>query len=425
GVQVTNTSGQPGTAASIRIRGHGSLLTTNSPLWVIDGWIGGDINSVAPEDIESIEILKDASSTAIYGARGGNGVILVTTKRGDNNQNRINFSYYHQITNVSKTMDLLNRSQYCTLRNRALTNVGLPELFTQGQIDGTEPIEGYIADTDWQDAIFRPGHANYYNLSISGGSEKTRYALSANYRKEDGVIYDSDFKRSGIRLNLDHEINKKMNIGVNADVNHTVQNSFNVTTGWSLGAAGGALTAYPYYPLYDSTGVYYNTSSFDNPRLSAEGQERNIITMGLMGNVFLTYEVIKDLTLKADFAGNYRSSQRNEFVTAELFGATATRNLARATISDATTINWGGNITATYDKQVAENHRIKVLLGIEQLVSNSNSNTMMSEEVDRESFMWYNMAAYTQANHTLNSGISGYVFQSVFGRVDYNFLNRY
>jgi TonB-linked SusC/RagA family outer membrane protein len=425
GVQVTNTSGMPGSSASIRIRGHGSLQTTNSPLWVIDGFIGGDINSVAPEDIESIEILKDASSTAIYGARGGNGVILVTTKRGEKNQNRIDFSYYHSISNVSKEMDLLDRAGYCTLRNRALTTVGLPAQFTQGQIDGSEPINGYIADTDWQNEIFRTAHTNYYNLSVSGGSGKTSYALSANYREEDGIIYNSDFKRGGVRLNLDHEISPKMRVGVSTNVYRTEGNSFNVTTGWSLGAAGGAITSFPYYPLYDSTGEYYNLATWDNPRLQAEGQkDRNKIT-GLVGDVFFSYEVIKGLTLKADIAGDYTSNEHDTFVTAELFGATATRGLARASIGDYYRNRWIGNVTATYDKTIAANHQLKVMLGVEQQVVNSDNNYMFSEEIGRESFLWYNMAAFTQANHTITSGTSGSVFQSLFGRIDYNFLNRY
>lgn len=425
GVQVTNTSGMPGSGASIRIRGHGSLQTTNSPLWVIDGFIGGDINSVAPEDIESMEILKDASSTAIYGARGGNGVILVTTKRGESNQNRIDFSYYHSISNVSSKMDLLDREGYCTLRNRALTTDGLPAQFTQGQIDGTEPINGYIADTDWQDEIFRAAHTNYYNLSIAGGSGKTSYALSANYRKEEGVIYDSDFTRGGVRLNLDHEINKKMSVGVSANAYRTEGNSFNVTTGWSLGAAGGAITSFPYYPLYDSTGAYYNLATWDNPRLQAEGQKDNSRITGIVGSVFFNYEIIKDLTIRADVSGEYRTSLHSTFVTAELFGATATRGLARASISDNYMNRWIGNVRATYDKQIADNHQLKAMVGIEQQVVNSEGNNMFSEEIGRESFLWYNMAAFTQANHSIGSGISGSVFQSIFGRIDYNFLNRY
>ena len=425
GVQVSATSGMPGSGPSIRIRGHGSLQTTNSPLWVIDGFIGGDINSVAPEDVESIEILKDASSTAIYGARGGNGVILVTTKRGSKDQSRIDFSYYHQISNVSKKMDLLNRAEYTTLRNQALTNVGLSPLFTQGQIDNTEPIDGYYADTDWQDEIYRTAHANYYNLSFSGGNEKTSFALSANFREEDGVIYDSDFTRGGVRINLDHEFSKKLRIGMNANVFRTEGNSFDVTTSWSLGAAGGALTAFPYYPLYDSQGEYYNLSTWDNPRLAAEGQKDNRITTGLTGNFFLVYEPIKGLSLKADMAGSYSAYQQHTFVTADLFGATATRGLAQASITDNNYNRWTGSFTATYDKTFAADHHIKALVGLEQQVAESTYNNMFSEDIGRESFLWYNMAAFAQVNHSINSGISGSVFQSVFGRVDYNFLNRY
>ncbi len=427
GVQVTNTSGMPGSGPSIRIRGHGSLQTTNSPLWVIDGYIGGDINSVAPEDIESIEILKDASSTAIYGARGGNGVILVTTKRGKSNQNRINFSYYHTVQNVEKYMDLLNREEYCTLKNRALTTDGFPEFFTQGQIDGTEPINGYIADTDWQKAIFRTAHVNYYNLSVSGGSEKTTYALSANYREDDGIIYDSDFKRSGVRLNLDHQFSDKIHVGVTSSAFRTEGNSFSVTTGWSLGAAGGALTSFPYYPLYDDNGDFYKgEDQWDNPRLAAEDQENNSITSSILGNVFFTYEIIKGLTLKADIAGDYRNSQNNQFAPSYLHGATATRHLNRAGISDANSNKWIGSLTAHYEKQIAENHLIKALFGVEQQVINSNSNSMEAwDGTVRESFLWYNMGAYIIDNRGIGSGASGSVFKSVFGRVDYNFLNRY
>ena len=426
GVQVTNTSGMPGSGPSIRIRGHGSLQTSNSPLWVIDGFIGGDINSVAPEDIESIEILKDASSTAIYGARGGNGVILVTTKRGQSNKNRIDFSYYHSIQDVAKYMDVLNREEYCTLKNRALTTDGFPELFTTGQVNGTEPINGYIADTDWQKEIFRTAHVNYYNLSVSGGSEKTNYALSANYREDDGIIYDSDFKRYGVRLNLDHQFSDKIHVGVTSNAYRTEGNSFNVTTGWSLGAAGGALTSFPYYPVYDSTGNYYlGDPAWDNPRLAAEGQKNNSINSAVLGNVFITYEIIKGLTLKADIAGDYRNNQHNQFTTKDLWGATATRGMARASISDGNTTRWIGSITAHYERQIAENHVIKALLGAEQQVVNSNSNNMFAEDLGRESFLWYNMAAFNRDLYSISSGASGSVFKSLFGRVDYNFLNRY
>ena len=425
GVQVSNTSGRPGSGASIRIRGHGSLLTNNSPLWIIDGFIDGDINSIAPEDIESIEILKDASSTAIYGSRGGNGVIMVTTKRGKKNHNNISFSYYHQLSQVSNKLNLLDREGYTSLRNRALTADGLSEQFTAGQIDGSEPINGYIANTDWQDEIFRVASVDYFNLSASGGGDKTTYALSLNHRGENGIIYDSDFSRNGIRLNLDHEINDRMKLGVNANVYRTETNGFNVTTEWSLGAAGGAITAFPYYPLYDDEGEYFNLSSWDNPRLQAEGQDDNTIRTNLLGSVFFSWEIINDLIVKADFSGDYRNYKNNQFVTSKLFGATDTRGLARASISNILTDKWIGSLTATYSKEVAENHHVNALIGVEQQVVSSVGSSMTGEDIARESFLWHNMTAFDQANHSISSSIYGYVTKSIFGRIQYNYLGRY
>ncbi len=425
GVQVTNTSGLPGSEPSIRIRGHGSLNTTNGPLWVVDGVIAADMNSVAVEDIENIEILKDASSTAIYGAKGGNGVILVTTKRGKKNENRVNFSYYHQVANLAKSLDLLDRSEYMTLKNRARTNSGFSEMFTPGQINGTEPYNGYITNTDWQAEVYRPAQTDYFNLSLAGGSDKTTYALSFNNRKENGIIPHSDYKRSGIRLNLDHEISKKINLGLSANAYKTVGNSFDVTSGWTLGAAGGALTSMPYYPVYDNNGDYYNLSTWDNPLLAAEGQYDNKINTSVQGNIYLTYEIIKDLTLKADFSGEYWVKQENTFVTSELYGATATKGLARASIMDAYNSNWVGTLSTTYDKKISENHELKLFAAVEQRVASSNFNLMSSENMSREAFLWYNMAAFDKANHAIENGNWESVFKSVFGRVNYNFLNRY
>jgi TonB-dependent SusC/RagA subfamily outer membrane receptor len=369
--------------------------------------------------------LKDASSTAIYGAKGGNGVILVTTKRGKKNVERVNFSYYHQISSVTKMIDVLNRAEYMTLRNQALTNVGLPADFSLGQINGTEARDGYIADTDWQNELFNLAQADYFNLSLSGGNDQTTYALSVNQRTETGIINHSDFKRSGIRLNLDHAISSKFKLGVNADVFRTVGNRFNISSNWDLGAAGGALNAFPYFPVYDSTGKYFNLSSWDNPLLAAEGQYDNRINTSLLGNFFMTYELFKDLTLKADFSGNYINSERNTFVTSQLFGATATRGLATASITKSSIDLWTGTLSATYDKKLGENHRIKLLAAVEQRVIDSHSNYMSSEDMDREAFLWYNMAAFEQANHDIANSLGGEVYQSVFGRMNYNFKDRY
>jgi len=298
-------------------------------------------------------------------------------------------------------------------------------MFTPGQINGTEPYNGYIANTDWQAEVYRPAQTDYFNLSLAGGSDKTTYALSFNNRNENGIIHHSDYKRSGIRLNLDHEISKKIKLGLSANAYKTVGNSFDVTSGWSLGAAGGALTSMPYYPVYDDKGEYYNLSTWDNPLLAAEGQYDNKINTSVQGNIFLSYELIKDLTVKADFSGEYWVAQENTFVTAELYGATATKGLARASIKDNYNGGWVGNISATYDKKISENHELKLFAAVEQRVASSNYNLMWSEDIDREAFLWYNMAAFIQANHYIENGNGESVFKSVFGRVNYNFRNRY
>jgi TonB-linked SusC/RagA family outer membrane protein len=216
-----------------------------------------------------------------------------------------------------------------------------------------------------------------------------------------------------------------MRIGVSTNVYRTVSNGFNVTTGWSLGAAGGALTSFPYYPVYDDEGEYYNLSTWDNPLFQAEGQENNSLVTNLFGKVYYAWEIVKGLTLQADFSGDFTDYQNNQFVTADLFGATATRALARGQITDRLTDRWIGTLMATYETHLAENHALKVMVGAEQQVINNTGNSMFSEEITRESFLWYNMAAFTQANHSISSYTSGSVFKSLFGRIDYNFLNRY
>jgi TonB-linked SusC/RagA family outer membrane protein len=181
----------------------------------------------------------------------------------------------------------------------------------------------------------------------------------------------------------------------------------------------------PVYPVYDHNGEYYNLSTWDNPLLAAEGQYDNKINTSVQGNIFLTYELIKDLTLKADFSGEYWVAQENTFVTAKLYGATATKGLARASIMDRYNSGWVGNISATYDKKISENHELKLFAAAEQRIASSNYNLMSSEEISREAFLWYNMAAFTQANHYIDNGNAGSVFKSVFGRVNYGFKNRY
>ena len=235
GVQVTQADGAPGSGISIRIRGGNSLRAGNEPLYVIDGfpiysdnseYSAGDyydfpvsqnaMASLNPGDIESIEILKDASATAIYGSRGANGVVLITTKRGRAGKTNVQFETYYGLQTISKKLDVLTGPQYLDYLNDAYTNAGLepPDLSSAA---------GELAENvDMQNEIFRTAPLQNYQLTVSGGNQKTTFATVANYQKEDGIIYNSDFTRLSLRVNLDHNISDKIKFGNSFSASNTI-----------------------------------------------------------------------------------------------------------------------------------------------------------------------------------------------------------
>ncbi|MFN7116994.1 MAG: SusC/RagA family TonB-linked outer membrane protein, partial [Saprospiraceae bacterium] len=202
GVQVTTSSNAPGGGVTIRIRGGNSINAGNEPLYVIDGFPvynenGSNLN---PNEIESIEILKDASATAIYGSRGANGVVMITTKRGKAGKNRVDFESYYGVQEVQNTIPMLNATEYAQLVNEAQTNAGRAPIFTEAQ------IAGFGEGTNWQNEIFRVAPIQNYQLTFSGGNDKTRYAVSGNFFSQDGVIMESGFTRGSVRVNLDQKL---------------------------------------------------------------------------------------------------------------------------------------------------------------------------------------------------------------------------
>ena len=428
GVQITSTTGAPGGGTSIRIRGHGSLTSSNSPLWVIDGYIGGSAASLAPEDIESIEILKDNASTAIYGARGANGVIIVTTKQGKANETQVSFTHYTEMRSVIKKMDLLNASEFMTLRNQALANDGFPAQYSEGEINLTEPVAstGYIADTDWQDIMFKKAYAHYYNLSFSGGSENTKYALSANHKTEEGTIPYSSYKSSGLNLNLSHKLGKKVDIGASIKAYQNKIEGFMVVSGssWANGPAGNALLSVPYYPVYDSTGNYYTNNIWDNPLYAAEGELNDRVYTGASGSFYMNYKPFESLTIKASLSGSLNSNLQNRFITSGLNEATMTQKRALAYVNQSNSDHWLANIVASYDKTF-EQHHVGVMVGIEQQASNTNHHGINAAGLSKESLLYYNLGAFDVENNRVYSGFWGTAYSSQFTRLSYDFAGKY
>ncbi|HET9279635.1 MAG TPA: SusC/RagA family TonB-linked outer membrane protein, partial [Flavitalea sp.] len=313
GVQITQNSGAPGGSTTIRIRGGNSIQGDNEPLYVIDGVpfkndgasSGASFNVLStlnPSDIESVSILKDASSTAIYGSRGANGVVIITTKRGKAGTPLITFESYYGTQKIRRKYPVFTAGEYATFLNDVNINDGRPPVFSQAQIDS-------IGDgVDWQDEIFQSAPIANYQLSMSGGDEKTQYAMSAGYFMQDGVVKNSGFDRYSFRINLDKRVNDRLKVGNSLSINKT--NTKQSRTDGSLGSAGlvtiAALQFPPIVPIKNKDGSYTITNPYlnftaDNPVALALDSKNENTAVRIFGNIYGEYRILEGLTFKLIF----------------------------------------------------------------------------------------------------------------------------
>ena len=302
GVQVTQASARPGGNFSIRIRGSNSITAGNEPLYVIDGLPGANPeNSLNPSDIKSIEVLKDASATSIYGARGSNGVVLITTKNGKQNSPlTISYNATTSIQSATKTLDMMNAQQYMSFYNDVYSDRGLEPIFSQNDFSSIG------AGTNWQGEIFRSAPIQEHRLSFSGGSEDTQYYLSLNAFDQDGIVISSGFKRFSGRINLTHSVGDKLKIGINFNNSYVKEDQ--VPLGLGVNATAGVIAAAlqlpPTEPIFNSDGAYSTSlQDLSNPVAQARTMDRFERRTRLFGNGFLEYEVISDLKAKLKFGG--------------------------------------------------------------------------------------------------------------------------
>ncbi len=381
GVMVSQTSGQPGAEASIRIRGTSSISAANEPLYVIDGMLvnsssgdvtpGGNLGprigplaSINPNDIESIEILKDASATAMYGSRGTNGVILITTRRGKKGTSNIDFESYYGIQQVSKKLDLLNAKQFGELVNEARINAGqLPAYVNPSNLG---------KGTDWQEEIFRQAPIQSYQLSFSGGTDKTQYLISAGIFDQKGVVINSDFKRYSFRTNLNSELTKKLSVGTNLTFSRTQGNTLN--TGLQFitpGVIGAALGMNPILPVYDPSQpggyTYENVIGSEggivigNPVAEAREHESFSTSARMLGNVFASYKILDGLVLKSSLGIDAAFSKDRVFAPAWLKASAG--SLGEAGIVTLEGYTWLNENTLTFNRNVRKNDNLNVVVG--------------------------------------------------------------
>jgi len=422
GVQVTQSSAEPGGGFSIRIRGTNSITAGNEPLYVIDGLAGANPeNSMNPSDIKSIEVLKDASATAIYGARGSNGVVLITTKQGQKNAPlEISYNVSTGFQSAAKKLDLMDAQEYMSFYNEVYQDRGIASLFSQ------EDIERTGVGTDWQDEILRSAMIQEHRVSFSGGSEDTQYYLSLNAFDQDGIVINSGFKRFGARVNLLHSIGNRLKIGVNINNSGEKENEVPLGLGVNMeaGVIAAALQLPPILPVFDPDGSYSTSlQDLSNPVAQAETIDEFIKTTRLFGNAFVEYEILTGLKAKINVGYDQSLVRGDEFLDVvtqkgSLGQGQATKNLRENS-------SYLFEFTTNYNKEFNEKHSLNLLGGYSyQEFTNSGFNAS-AQNFPTSSFGSNNLGAGDPTLFDVGSFKGENTIVSGFGRVNYSFDERY
>ncbi|ULQ51933.1 SusC/RagA family TonB-linked outer membrane protein [Flavihumibacter fluvii] len=437
GVQITQGSSEPGGAVSIRIRGANSINASNEPLYVIDGLpidntpvtptssivseptARNPLNALNPADILSVEILKDASATAIYGSRGANGVILITTKHGSKGALAVEYNVQGAIQNVARTVPMLSTSQYISLLNDLRAAVGSAPEFSDSAINAIGK------GVDWQKEIFRQGYSQNHQLGFSGGQDKFTYYASLNYLSQSGVILSSGIKRYGGRVNLNYT-SDKFRFGIN--LNTTKIEDDYVPNGTSINESGGIINSAifqdPTLPVYNSDGSYAQSSlvNLENPLGLANAVYDNANSNRTFGNVFAEYFILPELSVKVNAGSDRQDSRRDTYVSKNTKRGASTNGNGYA--KSANTENNLLELTARYSKTFNA-HKVELLGGYTFQNFNYRSIGAGASNFTTDAFETNNLGAGSNSTYTIETYRDNSKLQSFLGRVNYSFAGKY
>lgn len=377
GVNIASTSGQPGADMKVTIRGLGTV-GNSQPLYLIDG-VGGDISTLNPADIESIDVLKDAASAAIYGAQAANGVVLITTKSGKEGKATVSFDAYYGIQSVARKVNMLNAEQYMTIMDEQALNSG-NSVYDWANMESIHDANGNIYDTDWVDAMFKDNaKTESYTLGITGGSATSTYALSLGYMHQEGIVGGADvsnYQRYNFRINSEHKLFKDL-LKVGEQVSFVYKNTTGIEVGNQYNnTLRGAFGTSPLAPIYSDNNRYdspYNdTSNSDwyngdgNPygaMMTNTNNENKTATFS--GNVYAELQPIKNLKIRTVFGAVYGSSEYRSFTPLYHFSVydyNDTKTSVSQNANHSLGMTWTN--TATYDWNIGE-HSFNALVGME------------------------------------------------------------
>jgi len=448
GLNVTQSSGQPGATSSLRIRGGNSITGGNEPLYVIDGYIlyndnnntrtgagnfdGGlnPLSSINSSDIENIEVLKDVSATAIYGSRGANGVIIITTKKGNKGNDNINYQATYGWQKVRKNLDLLNGSQWAQLYTELKQNAGQTG-YTDAQINSFGKGE------DWQSAALQTGNSQNHQLTFTGGDLKTRYVISGNYTDQTGIIKNTDYQKISGRVNLDRTFSKSFTAGINVSGSNSTQKGLsNYGTLAAPGRLAGpydlAIRTTPLVSVYNPDGSFNFTNPYETGDIRLGNTTVNAISdivnttaetklTNLFGNFYASYTIIPSLVAKAVVGADLYSTKQNFY--APKISAIGLIPNGLGSVGNKVSDNWQSAFTLNYSKKI-ENHSIDALVGYTTQKNTIEYATATSSNFSNESLGYTSL----QAGSTYGAPTSGgseSVLNSYIARANYSFKERY
>lgn len=449
GVQVSSSDGQPGSQSNVVIRGAGSLTQNVAPIYVVDGFVFEDFDpsSINPQDITSINVLKDASSTAIYGSRGANGVIIITTKMGNIGKPSITYNASLGFNKVTKRMDLMDSYEFVKFQIERFPGQARSAYFPD--IPSSDPMNPEIyrnvSTIDWQDQILRTGYTQIHNLSISGGSATTKYLASVSYFGEEGTIINTDYNKITGRMVLEQAISSKLNMKLSALYSRDHTSGIIPSTAYASQTATSTLffSTYGYRPLAglnpeDNEALLNNILDLDpnikldddyriNPRLMAENTQRNSINTKFIPDITFTYNISKHLSLLVKGGLYTRIRENNFFYNSKTTEGITRPGIVNKGVQGGADFYQYSHLTneniLTYTNTVAKIHKLEAQIGFSIQGINTSNHGVRYQLIPFEELGLSGMDRGVPA--PASSWLAESKDQSVFGRINYNILSRY
>jgi TonB-dependent starch-binding outer membrane protein SusC len=434
GVNVV-ADGQPGGGVSVRIRGF-STIGNNDPLYIIDGVpTTSGISMINSADIESMQVLKDASSASIYGSRAANGVVIITTKKGTRGQTQLSYSGMTGVQQVSNTPQLVNAQQFGDALFQAFKNDGIAPTNALYGSGTTAVIPEFLnaaktirsGNTSWFDEIYKPAVVQSHNLMATSGNEKSRQAFSVGYYNQGGILKYTDFKRYSVRMNSDYSILERIRIGENLGLSYSEKAG--ASTNFAIGGiTGDAYKAHPMTNVHDITGNFSGPVSglndIRNPLAALfYNKDNKGKTLRALGDVFAEVKVIKDLTVKTSFALDYNTFNIKNFSSSYNEGPITSQAISNLTTENNVSKTWTWANTANYSKQFGE-HQLDVLAGTEAIRFYSEFYTAYRDKFPVNILDGQYLDAGQGLPKNSGAGLKSTLF-SLFGKVNYSYADKY